>query len=247
MRLRNQLIPLALAALLALPVAASPLSSYDAIYKVLRKGKTLGMGSRSLEQDGDTYVLKNASDLRWLIFTDQRSEEASFKVQDGQVQSLRYSYKRTGTGPDDSSSQTTDGHTVRSGGAGINIEGTFYDPLSYQQQLALDIAAGKQDVSYHIVQGLKEKDYHFKVAGEERIKTPYGELDTLRVERVRGKNSSRQTIFWLAPSLNYSLVRLWQAKDGVEQMELVLAEYHGGPKMPRAEPAAAPATAPKAP
>ncbi|WP_417360534.1 DUF3108 domain-containing protein [Gallaecimonas pentaromativorans] len=226
MRVRNALISFMVAATLSLPAMASPLISYDATYKVLRKGKALGMGTRSLKQDGDTYILHNASDLSWLIFSDQREETATFTLgSDGQqVQASQYQYKRTGTGPDDKESESFEGDTVRSGGAGINVKGVVYDPLSYQQQLALDLAAGKKDVTYHIVKELKEKVYRFRVVGEERLSTPYGDLDTLRVERVRD-NSSRETLFWLAPKLHYTLVRLWQSKDGVEQMELVLSDY----------------------
>ncbi|EKE76169.1 DUF3108 domain-containing protein [Gallaecimonas xiamenensis] len=226
MRLRNTLISLTLAAITSLPVfAASSPATYDATYKILRKGKALGVGTRSLSWVGDHYELKNASDLRWLIFTDQRQEASTFTVEDGQILASHYEYSRSGTGPDESDVLDFDGNTVKSGGAGIEVQGTVFDPLSYQQQLALDLAAGKDKVNYRVVKELKEKEYRFEVVGEERISTPLGELDTLRVERDRGEGSSRQTIFWLAPSLDYTLVRLWQAKDGVEQMELVISDY----------------------
>ncbi len=219
----------ALLPLTSLAAEIAPMSPYDATYALLRKGKQIGVGSRSLHlNDAGQYQLSNQSDLRWLIFTDQRSEHADFTFKDGQVQSMSYRYERKGTGPDEDYAMMFDGQQVISGDAGIETQGQVFDPLSYQQQLALDLAAGKQEMAYTIIKELKTKHYRFRVAGEERIKTPYGELDTLRLERVR-ENSKRQTIFWLAPSLNYALVKLWQAKDGIEQMELQLSDFKQTP------------------
>ncbi|WP_115718214.1 DUF3108 domain-containing protein [Gallaecimonas mangrovi] len=227
MWLRNTLISLTLAATASLPAfASSALTPYEATYKIMRKGKALGVGTRSLTKAGDLYTLHNASDLSWLIFTDQREESSTFQVENQHINPASYDFKRTGTGPDEKEKMTFDGNTVKSDKNSLTLKGPAYDPLTYQQQLAMDLAAGKKDVSYDIVKDLKIKHYHFKVVGEERITTPYGAVDTLRVERVRGKNSSRHTLFWLAPKLHYALVRLWQAKDNVEQMELVLSEYH---------------------
>ncbi|WP_341501597.1 DUF3108 domain-containing protein [Gallaecimonas sp. GXIMD4217] len=215
----------ALLPLTSLAAEIAPMTPYDATYALLRKGKQIGVGTRSLHDRGDgQFHLSNQSDLRWLIFTDQRTEKADFQLKDGQILSRQYSYQRTGTGPDEEYAMRFDGQQITSGKAGIEVEDEAFDPLSYQQQLALDLAAGKREMSYTIVKELKTKHYRFRVAGEERIKTPYGELDTLRLERVR-ENSRRQTIFWLAPELNYALVKLWQAKDGIEQMELQLSDF----------------------
>lgn len=215
-----------LLAMVALPALATPLTPYDATYKVVRKGKTYGVATRELRQQGQQYVLTNKSDIHWLIFSDQRNEKATFTVHDGQVQAQRYEYSRKGTGSDEHYNMQFAGGVVSSdGGTGVHFKGVAYDPLSYQQQLALDLAAGKKDVSFDLYQELKHKHYRFKVLGEERLSTPYGEVDTIRVERVRSPNSSRKTLFWLAPSLNYALVKLWQGKNGSEQMELVLSDF----------------------
>ena len=49
--------------------------------------------------------------------------------------------------------------------------------------------------------------------GAEKITTPYGEIDTIKVSRVH-QSSDRKTQFWLAKSLNYLPVKVVQIDDG---------------------------------
>ncbi|MCA1768321.1 MAG: DUF3108 domain-containing protein, partial [Idiomarina sp.] len=67
-----------------------------------------------------------------------------------------------------------------------------------------------------------EDEYRFKVlAKEQQLSLPYGEVEAIKVERIRD-NNRRQTFFWFAPELNYVMVKMQQFKEGEEQATMSL-------------------------
>ena len=96
------------------------------------------------------------------------------------------------------------------------------DKLSYQLQLRLDLLAGKTDMTYAVADGGKLKEYRFKVTGEEQIDTPYGRYNAVRVMRDRGEDADRETLIWLAPELDYLIVRLEQTESDGKTYALLL-------------------------
>ncbi|MFO1391413.1 MAG: DUF3108 domain-containing protein [Agitococcus sp.] len=93
---------------------------------------------------------------------------------------------------------------------------TILDPLNLEIQI-------RQDLSLQTKPQLKEqyvlgdaKGVHplkFSIDGTEKIKTPYAELETLKVSRVH-TDKERTTQFWLAKSLDYLPVKVVQVDDG---------------------------------
>ncbi len=90
------------------------------------------------------------------------------------------------------------------------------DKLSYQLQMRLDLKAGKKGpLSYKIADGGRLKVYDFNIIGNEKIQSPLGEYDTIKVEMDRGPEASRETYIWYAPALDYMIVKLKQIEgDG---------------------------------
>ena len=88
------------------------------------------------------------------------------------------------------------------------------DRLSFL--LALSLLPGKaQTASYHIADGKGISHHSYRVVGAERVKTPAGEFDTVRVQRVQGPNDKDTADLWLAADLGYIPVRLLDVeKDG---------------------------------
>lgn len=70
-----------------------------------------------------------------------------------------------------------------------------------------------------------ETNYTFERVGTETVKTPIGRFEAIKLRRVR-ENSTRNTLIWIAPSLNYSVVKMTQFKDGQEQADLQLNWLH---------------------
>lgn len=56
---------------------------------------------------------------------------------------------------------------------------------------------------------------------EEPLALPYGTVRALRIARIE-ENSDKQVLAWVAPSLDYMLVRLWRGEDNVEQFDVQL-------------------------
>lgn len=81
------------------------------------------------------------------------------------------------------------------------------DKLSYQLQLREDLIANKEVLSYRIADGGRIKNYRFKRAGSERLTTPAGTFDCIRLQLERTADQ-QQTLIWMAPELDYLTVRL---------------------------------------
>lgn len=75
--------------------------------------------------------------------------------------------------------------------------------------------------------GDEVRDNHFEVIDRERINTPAGEVDTLVVQKKRDKDSERRTLFWVAPAMEYMVVRAKHIENPALFGELVLIDYEG--------------------
>lgn len=102
-------------------------------------------------------------------------------------------------------------------------DGTL-DKINYLLVLMHDLAAGKRRMSYTVADGAKLKTYDMQVEGDERLDTALGELDTLRIRRIR--DDGRETRVWCAPSLAYMPVRVrhterdgWVVTSSIESVE----------------------------
>jgi len=107
------------------------------------------------------------------------------------------------------------GHRERT----LPLDRAFFDALSYQLALRCDIAQGAENASYPVVRKGKTTTYNFRRIGTEQLETALGNLDTVLVERVREK-PGRSTRVWLAPGLNYLLVRLDQSERQQEKRDV---------------------------
>lgn len=110
----------------------------------------------------------------------------------------------------------------------VAIQPGTLDKLTYQLQLRADIKAGKPTLTYVIVDDGKVKTYKFRIVGDEKIKTPLGIIDTVKVERIRKPNDDRQTAFWLAKQWDYLLVKFKQTEKGkLYEINLTEATVNG--------------------
>lgn len=206
--------------------------AFKAHYTLLHKGDPVGKAVRELsyqEQGKATYHYH--TDLKWLIFSDKRSETSKIIVQKNQVIPQHYVYSREGTGRDKSYEWRYD------------ITNKKAQDIKKDRQITLNIAEGLQDkLSYHLqhrlslIENPKQKrfsypvistsgsikDYVYQYDGEEELMLPYGLVKTIRLKReVTAKK--RVTYAWFAPELNYLLVKLYQVKAGAEQFEAQLS------------------------
>lgn len=101
------------------------------------------------------------------------------------------------------------------------------DRLSMQLAIAHDLRAGRETMQYLMADTHRLRVYRFEVKGRERVETPVGVYDTikveltgrLRVDKAKGLDidaaqtvddfeGKDRTTFWLAPALSYLPVRV---------------------------------------
>lgn len=201
---------------LPVALAAEELLPYQATYTAKYNGLDItATHQRERLESGDyreTLVAKN--------FLGRINEVALFRIDDSNmVIPLDYRYERSLLGIVREEQQTFDwkSNTVtlkrKDETRVIPVEKGYQDVVSHKIQIRRDLQAGKTSMSYAVISRGKLKDYSYQVIGKEKIKTPIGTLDTIRIERVR-EDDDPETIFWLAPNWDYLLVKLQQVEDG---------------------------------
>lgn len=92
------------------------------------------------------------------------------------------------------------------------------DRLSFL--LALSLLPGRaQSTSYHIVDGKGLSHHKYQVLGRERLKTPAGEFDTVKVARLSEGDRQETGELWLAAELGYLPVRLLVVQDNGTRLD----------------------------
>ncbi|MGM0571431.1 DUF3108 domain-containing protein [Marinobacter sp.] len=202
------------------PIAASYSASMD-------KGLAInGSARRTLEQQPDgTWKYSFNVDS----FIADIQESVHFRWDDGRVVPLEYRYRLDGlmvrnrsralnfNWATESMSGSYDGESFT-----VPLTGEALDPLGFQLQLRQDLKAGKKEMNYTVADEDDFEDDRFAVIGEEVQSTSFGELQTVKVEKVREDDSKRETLMWFAPELDYLLVRLVQVEPDGSRYEVKL-------------------------
>lgn len=109
----------------------------------------------------------------------------------------------------------------------LKIEEDTLDDLTILLKARCVFATGDKEFNATSAYGDRLREQHMQVIGREELDTPLGKLDTLLVEKKRGKDSERRTLFWIAPKLNYMLVRAKHIENRALFGELIMRDYDG--------------------
>ncbi|WP_127477994.1 DUF3108 domain-containing protein [Sulfurivermis fontis] len=88
----------------------------------------------------------------------------------------------------------------------ISLSGAMMDKLSHQLILSNDIAQGRKELEYTVLDRGNIKHYTYEWLGSEELATARGRVTTIKIKR-------KDTTLWLAPQWNYLLVQLIQKND----------------------------------
>lgn len=155
-------------------------------------------------------------------------EYSRFEQQGNHLIPQHYDYQKSGLGKDRHTALSFEDsakRVVNIYNKSRNIENAptnIQDKISYQLQLAIDVASGKTPLKYHVADGKKIRVYEFEITGEEIINTPMGPVETIKVQRVRGQGAERTTNIWFAPQWNYTLVKLIQKEENGKSYQITL-------------------------
>ncbi|MGS2723098.1 DUF3108 domain-containing protein [Porticoccus sp. GXU_MW_L64] len=208
----------------ATPEPTPQLEPFTANYGAKYKGMHL-KAIRTLEplENGHYRISSHARHL----FFGGIKESSEFALQGNRIKPTNYQMKRKilGSGRTETAAFDWVNNQVTSiykGDASeLTLAGNELDWLGYQLQISLDLMAGKTELHYRIVRRGQTKDYYFQVVGEETIDTPMGEINTVKLERVKDPNK-RQTTFWMAPKYNYLLAKFHRVENDGDEYSLYL-------------------------
>jgi hypothetical protein len=200
--MRNLYLTIALS--FASAAAAAPPLDVEIGYEVARNGSVLAEVNQRLEHDGRTYRLSET----W-------KGMGIYSVRGEATRSSRGAIVSDGLRPRKFEDQRP----------GRETRHAEFDPaaktptLLRQDQLSfiwnLAFAPPRDLVTLSVSDGKRVTSYTYQVAGRERVKTPAGEFDALKLVKRGAHPQDKATEIWLAADRNYLPVRtLVTEKDG---------------------------------
>ncbi len=206
--------------------------AFNAEYDVSKSGFSLGTMQASLNYQGNQYhyhKLTKAKGLAAILSGDTLTENSDGIVQGESLipkSYLRHHISKRKDKKDQFHFKTA-----------TSVQGN-YDNKAYQLtvpantsdlsllelRLMQDIAAGKTQTKYNIVDRGELKQYSFNRLGTVTLKLKTGSYACEKV-RVSRKNNKRQTTLWLAKALDYLPVRILHNDNG-DKLEARMTAYH---------------------
>lgn len=177
--------------------AAAPPRHVEIGYEVARNGLVLAELSQRLEHDGRTYRLSETTRGKGAFARRgeaERSSEGAI-VADG-LRPRKFEDKRPGR----------DARHADFDPAATTATALRQDSLSFIWTFAF--APPKGPITVSVADGKDATSYTYEPAGRERVKTPAGEFDALKLVKRKVNPDDKVTEIWLAVKRSYLPVRL---------------------------------------
>jgi len=202
--------------------------SYSAEYQLGNGALDIGRTDMALKKLGEHWRFVSetrATGVMKLLMEGKVRERSDFALGAQGIRLLSYAFRDENKSRRDASAEVDWAagkldYRYRGRGGSLPLEGidSLHDRLSSSIAVMLALVDGRlrengEALQLSVFDGDEIKPMRFAVAGRESIDTPRGEVEALRVERLRA-NDRRRTLTWYAPSLDYVPVRIEQHKDG---------------------------------
>lgn len=200
--MHNWFIPILLS--VAAGAAAEPPQRVEIVYELARNGMTLAEVRHRLEHDGRSYKLTE----RWkgkgvLALKGDATRTSEGVIAADGLRPRRFEDRRSGR-------ETRQASFDPASGAPTLKQ---QDQLSFGWSFAF--APPGKPVSVSVADGKRVSHYSYQPAGRERVKTPAGEFDALKLVKKRARPEDKATEIWLAADRQNLPVRvLIVDKDG---------------------------------
>lgn len=172
-------------------------------------------------------------------------ELSHFDWQSCQVKAHDYQHEFSGLGIERQSAISFDWErrvaTESRGGqrTELPIEPGVFDGLNMAMLARCMLRDGARRLDLTVLYRGERKDVHFVVTGQEKVETVLGTFDAWVVER-RYPQRSRRTRVWVAPALDWFMVRFEHVENAMARGSLLLTDLTlDGRTLPRAKGAAA--------
>jgi hypothetical protein len=200
--MRNLFLTIALS--VATAVAAAPPQRVEIGYEIARDGSVLAEVNQRLEHDGRSYRLAETWKGKGMLALRGEATRSSHGavVADG-LRPQKFEDKRPGR-------DTRQAEWVPAAKTATLLR---QDQLSFIWSLVF--APPKGVVTASVADGRRMTSYTYEVAGRERVRTPAGEFDALKLVKRKDNPQDKATEIWLAADRQYLPVRiLIVEKDG---------------------------------
>ncbi|RVT55242.1 DUF3108 domain-containing protein [Acinetobacter indicus] len=204
------------------------MSPFQASYQFSYNGKNLGSATRTLSKSGNQWNYVFAAKAGGIA---SATETSRFTFENGKIGSSSFSRsskilihnntmsihfnpaaKKINTKKDKES------HSF-AWKAGV------LDELNAELQIREDLKNGSLKSTYYLADAKEVEARKFVRQGNESVKTNYGTFDTIKVA-IKHDKPGRETIFWLAPKLDYLPVKVTHL-DKKNSYGLLLTGYKG--------------------
>lgn len=218
--------------------AAALSEPFVARFSLTTQGAKIGETEWMLKSvAADLFVYESrtvAAGILGLVSNEEIVERSEWRLDQGDLRPLSYSYRRSGGDKDRNIAVKFDweNHQVENTAKGhswrMPVPADTLDKLSYVLVLMSDLAAEKTELRYRIADGGRLKNYELRVEGEERIDTALGSMETVVVRRLRN-SEERETLLWCAKSLHFLPVMIEHREiDGTVLWRIESVEGLGG-------------------
>lgn len=207
---------------------AFAMSPFQASYQFSYNGKNMGSATRTLSQSGNNWNYVFAAKAGVMA---SATESSRFSLNGNQIISNNFSrsskvlvHNNTMSikfNPSAKTIRTQKDDKART----FAWKAGVLDELNAELQLREDLKTSGLKSSYAIADAKEVESRRFVKQGTEKVKTSYGTFDTIKVVMKHDK-PNRDTIFWLAPKLDYAPVKVTH-QDGKTSYGLLLTGYKG--------------------
>ena len=217
MKLKSLMLPsflLLVIQLLTIQLGFALPPAFQADYTVKKGSLTLGKLKTTLRYSGNKYTYQKATKATGLaaFLTGIKITENTNGTFSGEkVQPKNYLFNQSRRGKSKIDKAVFSGNKVVGSYKGkpynFTIKNGTQDRASLEIMLAQDLSKNKPQLSYQIVGRGEQLEYKFQRLGQEKIKTPAGTFNTIKVKVVR-KGGKRDTTFWMAKELGFMPVKV---------------------------------------
>lgn len=207
---------------------AMALNPFKATYQFSYNGHNMGSATRTLQQNGNNWTYVFAAKAGILA---SATETSHFSLVDSNVVSNNFSRNANYIGLSDSFRINFNpaGKTIATNRKGkansFAWKSGALDELNAEVQIREDLKKTGLKNNYYITDAKGVAQRKFIKLGTENLVTPYGTFSTIKVKLDHGKDE-RNTIFWLAPKLDYLPVKVAH-NDGRSSYGILLTGYQG--------------------
>lgn len=205
---------------------------YTAEYQASYKGHNVGTTTFTVSrQDGtNSYIYESVTKAKGLIKLATPKpvvDRSLFDYTNGKIRPVEFWHEDGSRKGQDNEHIQFDWQKHRATMTGdfgtreVDLEPGTVDRGSLQVALTSDLGRGVEPKRYAVADGQEIDVYTYTAQGTKRVETGIGEIEVVSYVQER-EGSSRQTVFDMAPSLDYIPVRIEQFRNGEPQSAFLI-------------------------